>query len=98
MFTGTSRSQARHMLVICYDIDRSSGIPDPFSGSNSGNMTTLTISGAGTENEAITVMGGTVVMFTVRQAVKEMRHKSLAHLCHTLLQPQEAFGQSNEQV
>ena len=35
-----------------------------------------------------------VLMLTVTESDREMRHKSLPPLCHTLLQPQEDFGQS----
>lgn len=102
MLTGTSRSQDRPqdrpVVIICKDSNWPSGIPDLFSGTNSGNMVSLTINGAKAEDEAITIRCGTaVVMLTVTQADVRVRHKPLPHLYIALFQPLEACGQSNEQ-
>uniref|UniRef100_A0A2K5HLF0 Ig-like domain-containing protein n=1 Tax=Colobus angolensis palliatus TaxID=336983 RepID=A0A2K5HLF0_COLAP len=75
------------VLVIYDDSDRPSGIPERFSGSNSGNTATLTISGVEAGDEAdyyCQVWEGSSDHPTVTRADGEVRQKHPASLCHSL--------------
>ncbi|KAL0625681.1 Immunoglobulin lambda variable 3-21 [Plecturocebus cupreus] len=83
------------VLVIYSDSNRPSGIPERFSGSNSGNTATLTISGVEARDEAdyyCQVWDSSSDHPTVPQADGEVRQKHPPSLCHPLLQPREACG------
>ena len=87
------------MLIIYYDSKWPSGIPDQISGSNSRNTVTLTISEAQAEDKGDYYCQVWDTDSAHRDTNRRgMRHKPLPHLCHTLLQPQEACAQSNEWV
>uniref|UniRef100_A0A2K5QBV1 Ig-like domain-containing protein n=1 Tax=Cebus imitator TaxID=2715852 RepID=A0A2K5QBV1_CEBIM len=81
------------VLVIYKDSNGPSGIPERFSGSNSGNTATLTISGVEAGDEAdyyCEVWDSSSDNPTVTQADGEVRQKHPPSPCHPLLQPQEA--------